>query len=129
MKAGATNVVGIEARDYLVQASDANLREHGISENSFRFIAGDVFENLERIEPHSSDTVFCFGFFYHVANHILLLSKIARLKPKYLILDTALYLDPYNVIVLYAEDTEREASAAQVGSHRAGREARHIRCA
>jgi len=120
MKAGATNVVGIEARDYLVRASDANLRKHGISENSFRFIVGDVFENLDRIEPYSFDTIFCFGFFYHVANHILLLSKIARLKPKYLILDTALYLDPCNVIVLSAEDSEREASAARVGSDRIG---------
>ena len=115
LKAGATNVVGIEARDYLVQAADANLREYGISKNSFSFIAGDAFECLDQIEPQSVDTVFCLGFFYHVANHMLLLSKIARLRPKYLILDTALYLDPYRVIVLYGGDGSGEANAARVG--------------
>jgi 16S rRNA G966 N2-methylase RsmD len=114
MKAGATSVVGIEARDYLVHASGENLIKYGIPENSFRFIAGDVFERLDQIEPNSVDTVLCLGFFYHVANHMLLLSKIARLKPKYLILDTALYLDPYSVIVMYA-DPEGEANAFQFG--------------
>ena len=97
IKAGAINVVGIEARDYLVEAANANLRKCGISDNSFQFIVGDAFECLDRIEPNTVDTVFCLGFFYHVASHMLLLSKIARLKPKYLILDTALYLDPYRV--------------------------------
>jgi len=120
LKAGATNVVGIEARDYLVQAAGANLRKYGVPEDSFRFIAGDVFEALDGIEPQSVDTVLCLGFFYHVANHMLLLSKIARLKPKYLILDTALYVDPYNVIVLYAENPEGEANAARIGSDRIG---------
>lgn len=116
IKAGAANVVGIEARDYLVQAANANLKKYGISAASFRFIAGDAFECLDRMEPNTVDTIFCLGFFYHVANHMLLLSKIARLKPKYLILDTALYTDSKNVIVLYAGDGEGEANAARVGA-------------
>jgi hypothetical protein len=116
MKAGATSVVGIEARDHLVHAAGDNLRHYDVSENSFRFIRGDVFEILDQIEPGSVDTVFCFGFFYHVANHMLLLSKIAKLKPKYLILDTALYLDSGSAIVLYADNPEGEANAFRFGS-------------
>ena len=88
---------------------------------------GDVFESLDQIEPHSVDTVFCLGFFYHVANHMLLLSKIASLKPKHLILDTDLYINPHKVIALYAEDPEWEANAARIGSDRIGPDApKHI---
>jgi hypothetical protein len=116
MKVGASNVLGIEAREYLVHAARANLLKYGIVEESFRFICGDAFESLDGIEPGSIDTIFCLGFFYHIANHMLLLSKIARLKPKHLIMDTALYLDPYKVIVLYADHTEGEANAARVGT-------------
>jgi len=116
MKAGAAKVVGIEARDYLVQAARANLCKYGIPEKSFQFIVGDAFEGLDQIEPNTIDTVFCLGFFYHIANHVLLLSKIARLKPKYLILDTAIFPDPNDVIVLYGGSGEGEGNAARVGS-------------
>jgi 2-polyprenyl-3-methyl-5-hydroxy-6-metoxy-1,4-benzoquinol methylase len=117
MKAGATSVVGIEARDYLVEAASANMRKYRVPENSFRFIAGDVFEHLDHIEPQSIDTVFCLGFFYHQGDHMLLLSKIARLKPKYMILDTAITLDPKPIILLWSEKTEGEANAAPLPSH------------
>ncbi len=116
LKRGAANVVGIEARDHLVHAAGANLCRYGVPENSFRFILGDVFENIDRVEPHSVDAVFCLGFFYHVANHMLLLSKIARLKPKHLILDTEISLDPRSVVLLHSEDPEVEANAVGVGS-------------
>lgn len=47
---------------------------------------------------------------------MLLLSKIARLKPKHIILDTEISLDPNSVIVLHSEDPEVEANAVRVGS-------------
>jgi hypothetical protein len=93
IKAGAANVVGIEARNHLVQAAVANLRVYQVADNSFRFVQGDIFECIDQIEPYSIDTVFCLGIFYHVADHMLLLSKIARLKPKHLILDTEITSD------------------------------------
>jgi hypothetical protein len=114
--AGAANVMGIEARDHLVQAAVSNLRHYGVPENSFHFVSGDVFECLDQIEPNSVDTVFCFGYFYHVANHMLLLSKIARLKPKHLIVDTGLHPDPLTTIVMYLDDPQAEHAAARFGS-------------
>ena len=63
IKAGASHVVGLEARDHLVKAAQSNLREYGVSENSFRFVLGDAFETIDRIEPRSVDTVLCLGFF------------------------------------------------------------------
>jgi hypothetical protein len=115
IKSGASNLVGIEARDHLVQAARTNLRECGIPETSFRFILGNVFENIDQLEPHSIDTVFCLGFFYHIANHMLLLSKIARLKPKHLILDTAIASFPGCVISVGRDDPEMEAHAVRIG--------------
>jgi Methyltransferase domain len=116
IKAGAANVVGIEAREGLVQAAISNLRHYEVPENSFRFVLGDVFQCLDQIEPNSIDTVFCFGYFYHVANHMLLLSKIASLKPKHLIVDTGVHPDPLTTIVMYLDDPRAEHCAARFDS-------------
>ena len=113
IKAGASHVVGLEARDHLVKAAQSNLREYGVSENSFRFVLGDAFETIDRIEPRSVDTVLCLGFFYHVANHVLLLSKIARLKPQHIILDTAVAADHRSVVVFQKENPELESKAVR----------------
>jgi precorrin-6B methylase 2 len=121
INAGAAHVKGIEARDRLVEASRSNLRRYGVPEQSFQFIAGDVFEAIDDIEPNSIDTVFCFGFLYHAVNHMLLLSKIEKLKPKHLILDTAIFLDPNPVIGIKAEDPEIDGSAVRFGSDAAKR--------
>jgi 2-polyprenyl-3-methyl-5-hydroxy-6-metoxy-1,4-benzoquinol methylase len=111
MKAGAAHVTGIEARDHLVAAARANLAELPLG--SFDFRAGDAFATLDGIEPGSIDTVLCLGFFYHVANHMLLLSKIERLKPKHIIIDTAVAADPRSVVVFQVENHEFESDAAQ----------------
>jgi hypothetical protein len=113
LKAGAAHVVGIEARDHLVEAASANLREYGIPEDAYRFIQGDAFDAIDRIEPHSIDTVFCLGFFYHVTNHMLLLSKIEKLKPRYIVLDTAVTADPRCVVLFQREDPDNESDAAR----------------
>jgi ubiquinone/menaquinone biosynthesis C-methylase UbiE len=113
LKAGAAHVIGIEARDHLIEGASANLREYGIPENTFRFVQGDAFEAIDRIEPGSIDTVFCFGFFYHVTNHMLLLSKIARLKPRHIVLDTAVTADPRCVVLFQREDPDNESDAAR----------------
>ena len=116
LKAGASHVTGIEARDYLVQAASTNLRKYGLPENSFRFVVGDVFGAIDQMEPESVDTVFCFGFFYHIVNHMLLLSKIARLKPKHILLDTVVLNEPRRIIALQSEDPESEGDAARTGA-------------
>ena len=54
-----------------------------------------------------------WGFFYHVANHVLLLSKIARLKPQHIILDTAVAADHRSVVVFQKENPELESKAVR----------------
>ncbi len=112
LKAGARHVTGIEVRSHLVESAIAAAREYGIGAERYQFIAGDVFDQIALLQTNSIDTVFCFGFFYHTPHHMLLLSKIARLNPKHLILDTA--IDPSTtdcIVRLTKEGVDRDANS------------------
>jgi len=111
-KAGARYVLGIEAREHLVQNARQNLREYQVPEEQVRFVRGDVFEELDRLEPSTFDTIFCLGFLYHTMHHMLLLNKIARLRPRHLVLDTCVDLDPDSIVVLQPERVAHESAGA-----------------
>lgn len=114
VKAGAELAVGIEAREHLVKAAEENAQSYGLA-GKLRFTQADVFAHLDFLAEHPEhrfDVVFCFGFFYHTAHHMLLLNKIAKLKPRYLIVDTRVCLNPEAVIELHWENVADESSAA-----------------
>lgn len=112
IKAGARSVLGIEGRHYLVDNAKANFQEYGVPAEKFSFIVGDIHTELRDLSPRMFDIVFCFGFFYHTPHHFFLLSEIKRLRPRYLILDTAIaktFDSP--VIELKEENSEEEPMA------------------
>jgi 16S rRNA G966 N2-methylase RsmD len=112
LQAGARHVTGIEVRAYLVDSANASVREYGIQENRYRFIVGDVFDQIDQVPTDSIDTVFCFGFFYHTPHHMLLLSKIHRVNPKHLILDTEIDESTTDYVVRFRkEKIAREANS------------------
>lgn len=111
-KAGASYVMGIEARAHLVEAAQTNIREYGISDEKVEFIQGDVLSELDRLGDIQFDTVFCFGFLYHTIDHMPLLRKIARLKPRNLIIDTAVALGDANTIDVREENIDQESAGA-----------------
>lgn len=88
LKSEATKVTGIEGREGLVRHGLKNMEEYGIPRERYHFTCGDVFQELDSLQPGSFDVVFCFGFFYHIMNHMLFLTKIQRLRPRYLVIDT-----------------------------------------
>jgi SAM-dependent methyltransferase len=88
LKSGARHVVGIEGSARFVEMAHTAFAEYEIPSDLYRFIVGDVHDTIATITPGTIDTVFCFGFFYHTAHHLALLSSIRRLRPQYLILDT-----------------------------------------
>ena len=90
MKNDAMKIIGIEGREKLVENSYLNMKKYNMPREKYSFICGNIFEELDKIKPDSIDVVFCFGIFYHIMNHMLLISKIKRLNPKYLILDTVI---------------------------------------
>lgn len=112
--AGAAHVIGIEARPHLVDAANQNLREYGVSADRFNFVQGDVFEAIDSIPPDTIDTVCCFGFFYHTLEHMVLLRKIAALRPRHVIIDTNVDYRREPLIRVTVEEVEAEADAVAI---------------
>jgi SAM-dependent methyltransferase len=83
---GAERVVGIEHDADLVAAAEENMRHYRVDRERYEFVVGDMFEEIARSGVH--DVVFCFGILYHITDHMRLLSEIARVEPRYLLLDT-----------------------------------------
>lgn len=111
-RAGAEHVLGVKARQHLVEAARRNLREYRVPETRVEFLQGDVMVELDRLDNRHFDTVLCFGFFYHIIDHMLLLRKIARLKPTNLLIDTNVSRQPGSVIEVDDELVENERAAA-----------------
>jgi predicted RNA methylase len=111
-KAGAEYVLGIEARQHLVEASRANMRNYGVPEGQVEFVRGDVMIELDQLESGRFDTVFCFGFLYHMIDHMPLLRKIARLKPTSRVIDTAISTQPGSIVEVHDEAVQNESAAA-----------------
>jgi len=111
IKNGASKVLGIEGRKELVQNCHRNMEKYGISQEKYSFILGDVFEEIHKVKSDSVDIVFCFGFFYHIMDHMHLLGEITRLCPKYLILDTSISSSDKPIIEIREEDSEKEMNA------------------
>jgi 2-polyprenyl-3-methyl-5-hydroxy-6-metoxy-1,4-benzoquinol methylase len=98
---GAASVVGIEHKPGLVHKSAENFEFYDVPKSKYEFICGDIFEHIDKIG--NFDVVFCFGIFYHVAHHMLLLSQIAQLDPRAFIMDTNVSLLDGDVIELMFE--------------------------
>jgi 2-polyprenyl-3-methyl-5-hydroxy-6-metoxy-1,4-benzoquinol methylase len=111
LQAGAAHVMGIEARAHLVQSAGENLQRAGIARDQFQFIQGDAFKALDQVAPGQIDTVMCLGFFYHVTDHMALLSQVERLKPQHIIIDTAVAADPRNIVLWQVENHDFESDA------------------
>jgi transposase-like protein len=95
---GAARVVGIEFGSGLVQKARSNMEHYGVPKDRYEFVTGDIFELIEQVED--CDVVLCFGILYHVNSHLLLLSKIAELDPRAVIIDTNISLMKQPVIEL-----------------------------
>jgi transposase-like protein len=86
LKNGAAHVVGIDFSKDLVEKSLANMEYYNVPADKYEFLSGDIFELIGRVQP--CDVVLCFGIFYHINSHFLLLTKIAELDPRTLIIDS-----------------------------------------
>jgi len=111
IKNGAKNVLGIEGREELVKKSIENMEKYHVPKTKYIFKHGDIFDEIKKLKPNEIDTVFCFGIFYHIMDHMLLLSEIKRLQPKYLILDTQVAVTDYPVIAIREELITDEGTA------------------
>lgn len=111
-KAGAEYVLGIEARSHLTDLAYQNMQNYGVPRTRVEFAQGDALKELDRLDSSRFDTVFCFGFLYHIADHMLLMRKIARLQPTSLIIDTAVSTHPGSIVEVHDEAIAHESAGA-----------------
>jgi predicted RNA methylase len=109
-QSGASYVLGIEARPNLVAAAREHLSHWPVS-NRIEFRIGDVMSELPQLSE-AFDTVFCFGFLYHMIDHMALLRAIRQLNPKHLIIDTHISSRPGAIIEVWEEAVDAESAAA-----------------
>ena len=115
VQSGAARALGVEGRSDLVANAGETARTYGIDEERLQFTAGDVFATLQDLAPGSFDTIFCFGFLYHTAHHMLLLAEIKRLQPAHLIIDTMVSLRDGPLVELRQEASGMQANAIADG--------------
>jgi hypothetical protein len=115
LKAGASHVTGIEARDYLVRNAGESFRLFDVPADRYSFLCGDVFEILAQ-QRIAVDTVLLLGFFYHTERHTEIARLIDRTGARHVILDTNILPaadNPMNIplVKLFKEKTNHEANA------------------
>jgi len=118
LKNGAKSIVGIEARQHLVNNANENMKTYGIQQNSFQFIKNDIHQEIKKLEPNQFDVIFCLDFLYHTINHWFLLSQIKRLNPRFIVIDTRIDLSNERIIKLHVDYSEKEAHAASDNAHK-----------
>lgn len=111
LDAGAAHVTGVEARPELVAHAEQSLATYGADPGSYRFIAGDLFGVLAR-EHLDVDVVQCFGFLYHTLRYPELFSRLRRLEPRHLLLDTRVEPGKGKFIKVLVNEAARESHAA-----------------
>ena len=87
LKSGAAHVLGIEARQDLVDHARANFEHYRVDSSSYRFLCADAFEGLRSAGPF--DVVICAGFYYHTARHVELFDLMERTRARLIVIDTA----------------------------------------
>jgi len=87
LQAGASRVVGIEARPELCEQASQTMKHYRVDPDTYRFECGDIYEQL-RDAALDVDVVLCLGYLYHTYRDTELLHHLRRLSPEYLIIDT-----------------------------------------
>jgi transposase-like protein len=98
LQCGAERVVGIEHDPRLVEKAEENLAFYGAGRGSYDFVTGDMFDRIRAVER--CDVVFCFGIFYHINDHMRLLTELAEFDARAVIFDTNVSLIDAAVIEL-----------------------------
>jgi 16S rRNA G966 N2-methylase RsmD len=87
LDAGAAHVTGLESSKRAVEAAQAAFAELPVDSASYRFVNAKIAEALRAVEPRTVDLVLCHGFLER-SDPRFFFQQMARLKVKYVILDT-----------------------------------------
>ena len=110
--AGATSVVGIEARPELV-AEFSNYPDPALRAKVDMRV-GDLFDGIraEIAKGETYDVIGVFGILYHIMDHFSLFQLLRDLKPKLVIVDSEFVMRDNATIQLIYERTDNILNAA-----------------
>lgn len=107
--AGASHVVGVEARPDLVASARSALAEYDVDSTRFELVEADVFEYL--LQPAEFDVVLCLGFLYHTLRYGELLSGIRSTGASHVIVDSRTIPIARQHVRLLVDRTEKQGHA------------------
>lgn len=111
LDAGATNVVGVEARAKLCARAKEIASE--LEEENYVFMEDDahMFMARQQAQKIQTDTVLIFGFLYHTANIPHILHSATRLAKEYIIIDTNIVTADRAIAKFHYEDSAPKLAA------------------
>ncbi len=111
-EAGAAEVVGVEARQELIDRF--RLFPDTPYKSRVRLMQGDIFDVLQGFveDGEEFDVVAVFGIFYHIIEHFRLLKLIKEIGATVVLIDSEFSLATRPRIDLYFEDTSLQINAA-----------------
>jgi len=109
---GAAHTTGIEVSPALVKAAEETFTSYAVDPATYRFINDDVFDVLADPSGHQIDVevVMCLGFIYHTLRYPELFAGFRALRPRHLLIDTAVILSAEPMIKLNVEDTSKQSA-------------------
>lgn len=111
-QAGAAEVVGIEARQHLID-NYAKLPD-APWKSRVRLHQGDMFDAVERMIDAGDrfDLIAAYGIFYHIMDHFRLLKLLTKLQPRAIFIDGEFSLRKPALIDMVFERTDFKVNAA-----------------
>ncbi len=114
LDAGASKVTGIEPRRQAADNAKATFEKLGADAGSYQFVASAVFPAVQKFTPGEFDLVLCTGFFEQ-ADPRHFFDQIRRLRPKHVILDTAV-MPGKNPVMRFVFKQRENAGAAPLSA-------------
>jgi hypothetical protein len=112
VKMGAAHTTGIEVSPALVKHAEETFTHYSVDPGTYRFINDDVFNVLSDPAAYQIhvDVVMCLGFLYHTLRYQELLAGIRAMRPRHLLIDTAVIKSDQPTVRLDLEDIRKESA-------------------
>lgn len=112
---GAKSVLGIEARDHLVENARQTFEAYNVAPSAYDFVVGDVFEEIGKLHPGTIDTALILGFLYHTARQYELFAALRDIGVQNVIVDCKVITTSKPFVLLRMEGTQADAQIWDAG--------------
>jgi LPS sulfotransferase NodH len=115
LNAGAAHVVGVDSERAQVELARNIFAELRVNPGSYEFVTGEILAALRPFRPESFDVVLCQEFAKLPDPH-LFFQRLNRLRPKHIVLDTAVIAGKVPMISFRLKEPDKTATNPDVRS-------------